>query len=463
MPAQLRLFTFDQDSRRWQSVDRDTKSDQAGDVVVDRVSTEESYLVIATSPDALGFCQVIFADDDQSYESSIALGRPLATKVRIETEAGQPIAAARLWTVSHTGPNGTTLLTPQTLETMGHAVAPSAANGDLQLPPLPPGKIEVRIVHQEFAPGKAAELPVGTSASIKLPAGVQLHLHVAMETGEKLPKSLVMDLRNDDFDAMSTLISQVPEIKSDGTAVVAVAAGKFTWFRLRHPDFVAVPTYMLRYGRSVADESEPFKISAGNDRFDFHLKRKVKVRGRVVDRETGKPVAKTTVQGEVNSGEQSGPFARFADEWMHADWAETDENGNYELKVAAGKARINFKGQELVADPPWQDVVAAADGSTVVPDLVTSPILKVRGLVVGTDGKPVPGAVVRFRGSMLTYAVNPVITDAEGRFELSPPWIPEDFQTHERLPAQTIVAFHPTEPLDARRTFDWMSPIRSET
>jgi thiol-disulfide isomerase/thioredoxin len=74
---------------------------------------------------------------------------------------------------------------------------------------------------------------------------------------------------------------------------------------------------------------------------------------------------------------------------------------------------------------------------------------KVRGVVRDEDGNPVADAVVRFRGSMLTYAVAPVVTDENGHFELSPPWVPDNWQTHERLPIQFLVAFHPTKRLYA--------------
>src|SRR5260370_42129656 len=85
----------------------------------------------------------------------------------------------------------------------------------------------------------------------------------------------------------------------------------------------------------------------------------------------------------------------------------------------------------------------AADGSAVIPDILVRPTPKVRGVVQDPNGKPLSGAIVRFRGSLLTYACQPTVTDAKGRFELSPPWVPIDFKTEESQPKQTIVAFHP--------------------
>ncbi len=74
---------------------------------------------------------------------------------------------------------------------------------------------------------------------------------------------------------------------------------------------------------------------------------------------------------------------------------------------------------------------------------------KVRGTVTTSDGRPIARAIVRFGGSELGH-VQPVATDAEGRFELTPPWVPVDRDTQARLPKQSIVAFHPFEPLGGR-------------
>jgi hypothetical protein len=74
---------------------------------------------------------------------------------------------------------------------------------------------------------------------------------------------------------------------------------------------------------------------------------------------------------------------------------------------------------------------------------------KVRGVVLDENGKPLPKAVVRFSSSRLVYDVLPAATDEQGRFELALLWMPEDFQTHESLPRQRVLAYDPLRPFCA--------------
>jgi peroxiredoxin len=153
----------------------------------------------------------------------------------------------------------------------------------------------------------------------------------------------------------------------------------------------------------------------------------------------------------------SGKFGRFADEWTFADWGETNEKGEYEIGMPAGRGRFTFAGRGFLASPPSFEVNAAADGSTVAADFVVSPIPTIRGVVQDAKGQPVPNAVIRFRGSLLR-GENPVTADVQGRFELKPRWIPKDLQTEEPLESQTIVAFHPFQPLGGSLQFRWDKP-----
>jgi thiol-disulfide isomerase/thioredoxin len=86
---------------------------------------------------------------------------------------------------------------------------------------------------------------------------------------------------------------------------------------------------------------------------------------------------------------------------------------------------------------------------------------KVRGFVYDETGNPLAGAIVRFRNSLLTYACEPTVTDAQGRFELVPPWVPIDFQTEETIPEQVISAFHPLKPLGAQVRVNLGEPAAS--
>ncbi len=448
--ATVSLFRYDQDTRYWKDLKRDIRANEHGVAQYDALSTDNSYLVRAKTKDnRVAYRECIFTGEDAAKDLTLKVEPPIATSVHVRSETGKPITGAVIWMISHTGANGSIRFEPETLRECGLKPEASNSDGELVLPPLPPGKIDLRVIHPDYAPGEVKQANVGKATEIALSGGVKLRLYLKMEPNEKLVDSIVIDLRHSQFENPSTLIGRLPWLRPDGTAALTVAAGDYNWLRLRHPDFIAAPIYAERYGNTLADKTEAFRVRPGNDEFNFLLKRKVKVRGRVIDRATGRPVAKASIEGELHPEGVQGPFARFVDEWTHADWADTDAKGEYEIKLAAGRARVTFQGDGLVANPSSYELNVAADGSTVAPDFSVIPIPKVRGVVQDQHGRPVPNAVVRFRGSMLTYAVNPVIVNAQGRFELTPPWIPEDFQTHERLPIQIIVAFHPSEPMEA--------------
>ena len=157
-----------------------------------------------------------------------------------------------------------------------------------------------------------------------------------------------------------------------------------------------------------------------------------------------------SIQGSLHVERNSGSMRRFADEWSHIGWGDTDKNGDYELSLAAGRAQVKFQGQGLVAIPDHFDLDVAANGSTMVPEFKVRPMPKVRGIVLDENGKPKAKAIVRFRSSILIFALQPVATDENGRFELAPPFIPEDFQTHEKLVKQKILAFDPYHLMSAQ-------------
>jgi thiol-disulfide isomerase/thioredoxin len=448
--VKINLLGFEQDERYWQDLKQEIRTDATGLAKYDRLSTDQSYLVFATGKDGrVAFRQCIFADEMAIQNITLKIEHPITTVVTIHDASGKPLSGVKLWTVSHTGSNGSTGLDPESLRSCGLRVESSNLAGELVLPPLPPGTLTIRVIHPDCAPDEIKDVAVGSKVETVLHGDAKVKLHLAVDSNEKLANSISIDLRHDPFESPSTLIGQLPWLRPDGMAEVTVAAGNYEWLRLRLRDFIAIPIYSKRYGHSIADKAEPMQFRSGDNQFEFVLKRKVKVTGRVVNRENRHPVADVTIQGEVHANKIEGSFGPFADEWTQADWADTNDKGEYQIKLAAGKARVSFRGEALVANPSSYELNVAADGSTVAPDLLVTPIPKVQGVVQSPDGRPVPNVVVRFRGSMLTFATTPVITDADGKFELQPKFIPEDFQTHEQLPTQTVVAFDPLEPTAA--------------
>jgi len=444
--AHVSLFSFNSDWRRWDAMKRDIDADETG-VARFTIPADNSYIVRAgADDDRVGYRECLLLEKEPRQEVDVRLAPPMGTAVSVRDESGKPVAGARIWAIEHSGANGSVSFDWQSLRTFGFSVERSSAEGELLLPPLPPGTMKLRLIHDDFAPAEVKEIRVGgEGAQAILQHGVKISMQIAMDQGEPIVDAMMIDLRHSPFEHPSTLIGRLPRLRDDGFAQLTVAEGEYHWLRLQHPDYVVTPVYSERYGGTLAEESEPFKVGSGVNMFNFRGRRKVKVRGRVIDDKTGEPVAEQSIEGEL-PGKIDGPFARFADEWSHIGWGETNDQGEYDVELATGRGRVSFSGQGLIADPEHHVLNVAADGSTQAPDFRVRPMPKVRGVVLDRHGAPAAKAVVRFRGSRLTYAVEPVITDDQGRFELKPPWMPIDLQTHEKIPQQTVVAFDPVHP-----------------
>jgi thiol-disulfide isomerase/thioredoxin len=457
----INLLHYNSDWRYWQRADRDIRTDERGIAEYNGLSSNNSYVVRATTNDGLvGYRAFLFSGDELRHEVDLKIERPVATSIRARDDDGNPVAGARIWSLEHTGSNGSTTLNWQSLQACDLAIETSSRDGELKLPALPPGTVDLTLIHREFAPTEVNGVEIGkpAAADATFSRGVKLTFRMRMDGNETSVDSILLDLRYSPFDHPSTLIGRLTELSNDGVATLTVAAGKYHWLRLRHPEYVVTPIYSEQYGRTLADKSEPFELRPGQDTFTFHLKRKVKVGGLVVDETTGQPAAGEDIEAQMSTGKVEGPFARFADEWTHVGWGETDENGEYEVELAEGRARITFSSQGKIGKPEYHELQVTSQGANSAPDFVVGFMPKVRGVVHDANGQPLPQVVVRFRGSILAYAVEPAITDDAGRFELAPPWIPEDLQSHDRLPAQSLVAFHPAEPLYAHRVVELDRP-----
>lgn len=144
------------------------------------------------------------------------------------------------------------------------------------------------------------------------------------------------------------------------------------------------------------------------------------VRGRVARQDTGEPVPNAVLTASVEAGTEL-----FS--------ARTDEAGRYEIALLPGSASIRYVGAGLVRpfpgpydqNAPSVEVTAQAGAVAEAPELQVEAWIvdgrTIRGMVLGIDGQPCPGATVRLLG----YQALPgreqsgtTTTDADGRFEL---------------------------------------------
>jgi thiol-disulfide isomerase/thioredoxin/protocatechuate 3,4-dioxygenase beta subunit len=442
--ASVDVFEFDEDWKSWKKLARTFSSDGKGHANCDKLPVPQVYVMRVKTHDALiGFRSCTLLENSTQQQIEVIVERPMATWIHVRDKNGKPVPPANVWQLDHSGTNGRTVFTVGSFEVFGLMSQASNAQGELRLPELPPGRLEVRVVRDELAPTSLKEVAVGSKDMIgEMEAGVELTLNLRPGPGDRPIDRVLIDCRHEPFEHPSTLIGPLPVTGGGSRTQVTVAAGSYEQVRLTHPNFAITPYYLERYGRRANDAAEPIKIGPGRDVFTFSVRPKVEVRGRVKNAETGEPVSGASMQGELRAEKDNGPMSHFIDEWSHIGWGETDKNGEYSIGLAAGEARMSFAGDGMVAEPNHLEVTVSADGSTRVPNFFVRPIPKIRGVVLDGHDKPVANAVVRLRGSELIFTP-PVLTGRDGRFELSTSSIPEDSRTHERLPKQPLVAFNP--------------------
>jgi thiol-disulfide isomerase/thioredoxin len=377
----------------------------------------------------------------------IVLKPPVSLVIHVEDQDGKPVAGARVRQMTRRGVNGECPLRQLWMRSLGISIPPSDKEGCLRLPPLPSGEVINAIIeHPTLAPVRTDDLTAvpGATSRVKMQPGVAVTLHVPVDPPAERIRGAVVDMRHEPFDDPSTIIYYEVEFDSKGTGRLTVAPGNYSWVLLQHEDSFLTPVYSANHQRKSWLRIEPGR----NQDLHFDVRRKVSVRGRVVEANSGKPLRDMSVMGELANGTPQGWADLPPDKWSFAGWGETDAQGRYAIDLAAGLARISFQGSDFVAEQDYYEVSVAADGSTIIPDIKVRSLQKIVGVVQNPDGTPAARAVVRLRGKFMKVA-QPVLTDDAGRFEVQPQWIPLDQETGKRAFIQQVVAFDPYRPLAA--------------
>ncbi|MGE5193705.1 MAG: redoxin domain-containing protein, partial [Deltaproteobacteria bacterium] len=273
----------------------------------------------------------------------------------------------------------------------------------------------------------------------------KLTIHLVMPAGEKLVSRVNIGLYDESWSKGPTTmrLCALP-VDTNGVATIAIEPGAFRKLVLEHDDYFVTPDFEPGGWKKHLLRIEPGE----NDELWFQLRRKVTARGRVINSETGRPLPDAWVSGEILNEVVAGKSPVPPEKWVNSDGTNTDRNGEYTLAFVAGSARVMFSENNFVADADYVQFTVAADGSTVIPDIQVRRMPKIVGTVENADGTPVSNAVVRIRGKYLRW-MQPALTDAAGRFELQPPWVPID-EKDQLQPMQPLVAFDPRRPLAAR-------------
>ena len=418
--AAVSLFMYDLDSQVFKAISREEKTNSSGIARHDRLSTDNVYYLVRarTSDGLVGYHDCTLKGKNARQDIDVRVLPAVAAVIHVRDESGKAVPGASIRSMQHSGPNGSVWLwfeSRNLFSACGLTSAPSNADGELLLPELPGGKIDVELKHSDYAPAqlKGIALEKNARADATLQRGVKLTFQIKTDANAPPAKGLLIDITHNPDEKPLTFTDQLPAVRPDGTVQLTVAVGKCNELKLTHPGFLVTPVYSPLSGHSLSDEDECFELKPGNDHFIFQLRRKIKVRGRVLDEVNGNPVANQFVNGELPSEAEEGPLARFAKKWTNVDDGHTNDRGEFELELAAGPARLTFAGQGYIPRLGHYPLDVAADGSTVIPDIFVRPMPKVRGVVLDQNGKPLPGAIVRFRGSLLTYGCQPTVTDAK--------------------------------------------------
>ena len=171
------------------------------------------------------------------------------------------------------------------LTALGMPPALSDQEGRLLLPPLPEGTVISSAVfnHADFATPIVKDLKIapGEIATVTM-RGMKLTLRFAPAADGGKISSATLEMAPFQTGSVARR-NQKLAIGTDGTATLTVEPGNYDVLRLQNDDYIITPQYSSDVGA--------LEIGPGrNDPLNFELHAKVKVRGRVVDGVTGKPI-----------------------------------------------------------------------------------------------------------------------------------------------------------------------------
>ena len=440
--ARLSLYRLDE-KRHWTPTGATVASDNEGAYRFGGLGKESFRIVVQKDGLARTIIQASLYEERQ-HRKDLVLRPAVASAVMVRDEAGTPIVGARLRAFQQRGVNGQLFLTNVWMKELGVESSPSDEMGRLLLPPIQTDEIvHLWIEHADFAPTELRDVAVRdkATANATLRHGVRVKMHFVPTAADDHIAKIRVNLRHDPYENPSTITDYEAPVKKDGTASLTIEPGDYSIIQLQHDDYFITPTI----GAIGA-----FRIEAArNDELWFQLRRKVQARGRLIDAETGEPLAAESVLGEtLNSAPREMPGAP-REMWAFTAWGITDQEGKYKIEFPEGAARVSFDAQGFISETDHTEFSVNKDSANIIPDIKTRRLPKITGLVQNPDGKPASMAVVRFRGNPLRH-MQPVITDEAGRFEIDRAWVPLDDKTEKRLVMQPLVAFDPRRPLSVR-------------
>jgi peroxiredoxin len=409
---------------------------------------DASY-IIAAEGDGLATSRFnTILQDAQNQKFDISLRAPIEALVQFRDESGKPIQGVALRQVFCQDGNGKLRIWSDCWQALGLSPKLSDHEGRLSLPALPEKTLILEAVFDRigYAPVKIKDVQIapGEIATVTMKPGLTITFNVAPASdGRRITDARLKLLRDDDDDNPSEIYNyRIPIV--NGIAKLTIEPGKYRAVRLEHDGYFISPAF--------ANGLEPLEVGPGhNDHFEFKPLAKVKVSGRVLSAGDNQPIKGAWVQADV-------PNAPF-DEWRSAGAEDVDPDGRFTLNVPAGPIHLSAAADRYLMDKPWIDTEVGQNGS-VLPDIKLHPTPTITGRVVDSDGQPVAGAILRFRGYFQFHRHPPAATDKDGRFEFQLEKVPQDFDstTGELAWRSPLDVCDPVRPLSTRVELDLSKP-----
>jgi peroxiredoxin len=198
-------------------------------------------------------------------------------------------------------------------------------------------------------------------------------------------------------------------------------------------------------GVAITPVYDSLTVTSGAEKqLQFLVRKTVGVSGKVLHRD-GSPHKGARIFAQIENLSPSG-IAPEIDERAYFGVAETNADGNFTIALPPGRARIWIDAEGFVTDRDYTEIDVQFEASNQVPDSVIDRLKPVRGEIVDVNGRAVPGAIVRMREPAL-LGMQPVVSDAHGKFEIALPGIPIDPESQERRSQLNLAAFVVDQPL----------------
>jgi RNA polymerase sigma factor (sigma-70 family) len=319
----------------------------------------------------------------------LVLTPPRELRLIVTGQDGKPVEGAVLDSLSWKTPRADWFWLPPEVRQREKLPTPTSdRDGILVVPDLPRDAVcQGRVRHPDFARCHFEDaVPGGKPVAVRLEHGRPLTIAV-LGPDDKPATGATVTLTG----SPATVDLHDEPVGPDGTLTVRLGKATDVTIMARHPELISPNWDRI----DVLDDAPA--------RSTFHLRRRAKARGRVVDEKTGEPVP----------GVQLGLSAGFR---QIISYAQTDAAGRFEIVGPEGQAAVQvMSGGRYWAKPGAEAHVLLDPSRTAeAPDLTVKQLPRVHGTVVLPDGRPAARALVVDR---TLFHGSSVLTDREGRFE----------------------------------------------